>query len=165
MVSLRPTARMSGCVLGAGETTTFTPTQSGGGGSKTYTLTITSADLVILDSSQSSTYNKYKGDQTFTAIASDDSELSVVVNITDVMPATGVNAGKIQLKGGSAVLYNKTDLGAITSVIVADSVSGITTNIGTSENPSSNSGSGGYFKITKGSSAGYTSSITIVFTK
>ena len=82
----------------------------------TYTLTITSSDLVILDSSQSSAYNKYKGDQTFTAIATDNSTLDVTVNITDVMPATGTNSGKLQIKKSSGILYNKTDLGAISSI-------------------------------------------------
>ena len=149
-------------VLGDATEKEFTTVQSGSSGSKTYTLTITSADLVVLDDSVSGAYDKYKGDQTFTAVADDDTEMSVVVNITDVMPATGGNAGKIQVKKTSGTLYNKTDLGSISSITVAT----LSQKIGTSQNPSSNAGSGGYFKLVNSSSgAAYVSSITIVFVK
>lgn len=151
-------------VTGKASEQTFTPTLSGN--TKNYTLTITSDDLVVLDSSASGSYDKYKGDQTFTAVADDSSELPVVVNITDIMPGSGGNAGKLQLKKNNAgVLYNKTNLGSITSITIADNLS-LQKYIGTTQNPSSNAGSGGYFKIVNNnSSAGYTSSITITFTK
>ena len=132
---------------------------------KTYTLTITSNDLDQLNPGESSSYAKYAGDQTFTAVASDSSEISVVVNISDVMPGTGQNSGKLQIKASSGTLYNKTDLGAISSISVADGLS-LSQTIGSTESPTDEVANGGFFKLVKTTSnAGYTTSITVVFTK
>ena len=76
------------------------------------TWTIESSDLEILDNDQSSTYNKYKGNQT---------KGGITYNIADVMPATGANSGKIQLKGSTGTIYNTTAFAAdIVSVVVTD---------------------------------------------
>lgn len=144
----------------------ITITQNGKGTTtKTYSLVITSAGLEKLHPSESSDYGKYAGDQTFTATAEDSSTMDVVVNISDVMPGTGSNAGKLQIKANAGTLYNKTDLGSISSITVADNLK-LSQTIGNEENPSSAVAGGGFFKIKKTTSnAGYTSSITIVFTK
>ena len=136
-----------------------------------WTLTIDAASMVVLDNSQTSTYNKYKGNQTFIATAKDaaneEYSMSVVINVTAVMPATGENAGKLQLQAKNAILYNVTDLGAITSITVADSVA-LDQYINSTENPSENStdAKGGFFKLAKTTSgAGYPTNIVVTFTK
>lgn len=63
------------------------------------TWQITSDDLSVLDNSASSSYDKYKGDQT---------KDGITYNIADVMPATGGNAGTMQIKASAGTLYNKT---------------------------------------------------------
>ena len=62
--------------------------------------TIEKADLEVLDSQQSSAYDKYKGDQ---------SKSGITYNIADVMPgATQGHSGDLQIKKSSGKLYNKT---------------------------------------------------------
>lgn len=72
--------------------------------------TIFSSDLAVKNSSASSGYDKYKGDQT---------KDGYTVNITDVYPASGSNDGKIQFKSSSGVMYNKTSFGKIKKIEIA----------------------------------------------
>lgn len=145
-----------------GSPLTFTPTVAN---AKTYTFTIEASGLVINDSSQSSAYAKYAGNQTFTATATDSSgdTIDVTVVVFDVMPATGTNTGKLQIRKGSYI-YNSTNLGSVGTITVADGVS-MNTVKGSTENPSSGT-SGAFFKVTKTSNnAAYPTNIVVTFTK
>ena len=122
---------------------------------KLYTLTINTSNFAKLTTG--SGYTPYNGDHVFTATAEDDSELSVTINSNQVM----VQSSNIQFQKNAGVLYNKTDLGTITSI---SSVTSVTNTIGTTQNPSSGS-EGGYFKMACGNSTATTSSITIKFRK
>ena len=122
---------------------------------KLYTLTINTSNFAKLGTSTG--YAPYNGDHVFTATAEDDSELSVTINSYQVM----VQSSNIQFQKNAGVLYNKTDLGTITSI---SSVTSVTNTIGTTQNPSSGS-EGGYFKMACGNSTATTSSITIKFRK
>ena len=122
---------------------------------KLYTLTINTSNFAKLGTG--SGYTPYNGDHVFTATAEDDSELSVTINSNQVM----VQSSNIQFQKNAGVLYNKTDLGTITSI---SSVTNVTNTIGTTQNPSSGS-EGGYFKMACGNSTATTSSITIKFRK
>ena len=85
-----------------------------------YTATITSDVLQILDDSQSSPYAKYKGVQSVDAVGSDGSSITVNFSIVDVMPATGDNSGKIEMKKKSGEI-SADGWGAIKSVTPSDS--------------------------------------------
>ena len=61
-------------------------------------------------------------------------------------------------------IFNSTDLGTIEDITVDSSAGTYTKNIGTSSKPSS-SGSGGYFNIKVGNATGYSTKVTITFTK
>lgn len=144
-----------------GETTkkTFTPTQSGT--KKTYTLTINS---IAKDGANS--YANCAGDYVYTATASDSSTMDVTVNFANTMNGTGDNSGKLQLRksaDGAGTIFNKTDLGTITSISYTGTNNIASTYKGTAQEPSSD-GSGGYFKIVNGSKVSYVS-ITITFEK
>ncbi len=141
-------------VTGEATEKTFTPTLAGS--KKTYTLTITASDFVT------TSYAANNGDHTLTATASDSSTMDVTINSSQVMQSSG-----IQFQAQKGVIYNKTDLGSITSITTVASGNDVDVkNIGTSENPDSNEGSGGYFKIAKSTkSVANLTSITIVFEK
>ena len=130
--------------------------------------TIKNDDLKVLDSSQSSGYAKYAGDQ---------EKDGVTFNITSVMPATGENAGKIQMQAEKATIYNKT---AMPGNIISIAIDGVDLSVyeGTeviSSTPSSgaitknsevyNFSSGKrYFHLKKSTkSAGYANSITVTY--
>ena len=145
-----------------GETTkkTFTPTQSGT--KKTYTLTINS---IAQDGNNS--YANCAGDYVYTATAtSGSSTMDVTVNFANTMNGTGSYSGKLQLRksaDGAGTIFNKTDLGTITSISYTGTNNIASTYKGTTQEPSSD-GSGGYFKIVNGSKVSYVS-ITITFEK
>lgn len=150
---------------GSEDAHTVTVNQLAGSVSKSYTFTIDASGLVINNPSESSAYAKYAGNQTFTATATDGSgdEIEVTVVVNDVMPATGTNAGKLQIRKGSYI-YNSTNLGSVGDITVAD---GVSVNIvkGATANPSSGS-SGAFFKISKSTNgAAYPTDIVVSFTK
>jgi len=129
---------------------------------ETWTLTITTADLKILNSSESSTYNKYKGVQTATAYnTSDNKEMEVQFYIENVM----TNTNRLQFKAEAGLLYTKTSLGTITSTSVAlNDGSAPTVTIGSVENPSNGVEGGSYLSVKNSSSkAAYYDSITITY--
>lgn len=66
---------------------------------------ITVEDLKILNDAESSTYDKYRGDQ---------SKLGIVFNVQDVMPQEGC----LQIRKGSGTLYNKTTFSDIAKIEV-----------------------------------------------
>ena len=74
---------------------------------------ITDDDLVQNAPSASSSYAKYAGDQV---------KDGKTFNITDVMPGTGSNAGKLQIKASSGVIYNKTAMSNDIASIEIDGV-------------------------------------------
>lgn len=136
--------------------------------SKTYTLTITADMLKKLDDTQSSTYNKYKGIQTLTAVATDSSTIDVQVYIEAVMPSTS-KEGTIQCQANKAKIYNKTDLGAISAINcdISEGNGAVSMYQGTTEAPTSDVGTaGGFFQIKSTTfGAEYLNSITITFQK
>ena len=74
---------------------------------------ITDGDLVLNDPSASSSYAKYAGDQM---------KDGKTFNITDVMPGTGGNAGKLQIRASSGTIYNKTAMSNDIASIEIDGV-------------------------------------------
>ena len=138
----------------------YSKTVGGGGSSKTYTLELDGNNFAgsYAERSSSATANEDGGTGT----------LNVSFTSNGVMKSS--NSGNpIQFRksgSGAGVLYNTTDLGTINSITYG---SGSTNNIastykGSTEQPTSD-GTGGYFKITNGSSVSYITSITINFTK
>ena len=135
---------------------------------KTYTLTITTENFTKVTESGSG-YAPYNGDHTFTATATDASgkTMDVVIFSNQVMPSSD----SIQAQKTNGYLYNKTNLGTISSIVI-DEIAGkadkykYTQIIGDEENPSSAAANGAYFKIAAGTSgAAKAKSIVITFTK
>ena len=131
-----------------------------GGSSKTY-------NLVLNGNNFAGSYNERSSSATANEVGGTGT-LSVSFTSIGVMKSS--NSGNpIQFRkssSGAGVLYNTTDLGTINSITYG---SGSTNNIastykGATEQPTSD-GTGGYFKITNGSSVSYITSITINFTK
>ena len=152
----------------AAETQTLYAVYADGEAGESLQWTIKNDDLKVLDSSQSSGYAKYAGDQ---------EKNGVTFNITSVMPATGENAGKIQMQAEKATIYNKT---AMPGNIISIAIDGVDLSVyeGTeviSSTPSSeaitknsevyNFSSGKrYFHLKKSTkSAGYANSITVTY--
>lgn len=130
---------------------------AGGGGTKTYTLVLHASDF------STTSYAANDGDHVFTATAEDSSTMNVTINTSYVMQSSS----SIQFKKSNGIMYNKTDLGSITGIatVAADNKTDVNIKYrGTSENPASDSGSGGYFKISTSATANLVS-ITIVFEK
>lgn len=114
---------------------------------KTYTAEILSSTLKINDSSQSSTYAKYKGAQSVVAKAADNSEITMNFEISDVMP----NGKSIQFRASSGSLTGA-DWGTIKSIDAGNSDLSVNYD-------------GGSFSVKKtNSGAASTAKITIVFT-
>ena len=152
----------------AAETQTLYAVYADGEAGEALQWTIKNDDLKVLDSSQSSGYAKYAGDQ---------EKDGVTFNITSVMPATGENNGKIQMQAEKATIYNKT---AMPGNIISIAIDGVDLSVyeGTeviSSTPSSgaitknsevyNFSSGKrYFHLKKSTkSAGYANSITVTY--
>ena len=125
---------------------------------KTYTLTISASDF------NSTSYAANNNEKTSTATATDGSTLSVKWTSNQIMKGTGANSSKMQWKKNEGYIFNSTDLGTIEDITVDSSAGTYTKNIGTSSKPSS-SGSGGYFNIKVGNATGYSTKVTITFTK
>lgn len=146
------------------ETVTCTQAKAININAKEYTLTLT-ADSIDAAGSASSGYGKYNGSHTAEAVAADGSKVSVTFVTSQVMPSSNT----IQFQAQAGVIYNTVDLGSIKS-ITTETASGKSDvdvkNIGSTENPRSNSSSGGYFRIGKESKGvANLNKITIVFEK
>lgn len=127
---------------------------------------ITSKDLKILNENESSSYGKYKGDQ---------SKLGIIFNVQDVLSQTGV----LQFKRSSGTLYNKTSFSNIDKIELETSTPKFfTVYVGNAEHPEAQEVKGtsangvvtynfpeenGYFTIKNNNSknAGYISSIKV----
>ena len=84
---------------------------------------IESTDLVVLNSSASGLYDRYKGSQSTEGFS---------YNITDVMP----NAGTLQFKKTTGYLYNETSFGQIYKIELTTASTDVKVYAGSSENPS-----------------------------
>lgn len=126
---------------------------------------VTSTDLVKLDDTQSSTYDKYKGVQT---------KGDINYYIQNVMP----NSVNIQFKSSSGYLYNQTSFCEIKKVVLTTASTAITMYAGSSENPSETTVTGtengdkivyefsekcGYFKISNGDATTQISKIAVYY--
>lgn len=126
---------------------------------------VTSTDLVTLDNTQSSLYEKYKGVQT---------KGDFNYYIQDVMP----NSSNFQFKKGSGYLYNQTSFYEIKKVELTTTSTVITMYAGSSENPSETTVTGtqkgdkivyefsekcGYFKISNGDETTKISKIAVYY--
>ena len=128
---------------------------------------ITSKDLKILNENESSSYGKYKGDQ---------SKLGIIFNVQDVLSQTGV----LQFKRSSGTLYNKTSFSNIDKIELETSTPKFfTVYVGKAEHPEAQEVKGtsangvvtynfpkgnGYFTIKNNSkNAGYISSIKVYY--
>lgn len=122
---------------------------------KEYSFTINTSNFTKVTSG--SGYTPYNGDHVFTATATDSSgdTYSVTVSSNQVM----IQSSKIQFQTTNGYLYNKTDLGTITSITT---ITGVTQYKNKAEHPSSGS-SGGYFTLQATGSTPTATSITIVF--
>lgn len=84
---------------------------------------IKSEDLKILNGAESSTYAKYRGDQ---------SKLGIIFNVENVLPETG----NLQFRKGTGVLYNKTSFSNIVKIELETSTPEIfTVYVGKAEHP------------------------------
>lgn len=146
----------------AGEAS-YTLTVSAGGTSsdEEWTLVIDTEDLVNLNPSASSAYDKYKGVQTATAQSNLGNTMDVQFYIEYVMPSSN----RLQFKANAGLLYTKTSLGAITNVEVdVNSGTAPAVTIGSSENPTAAVNGGAYVSVKKSSSnVAYYNKITITF--
>lgn len=128
---------------------------------------ITGEDLKILNENESSSYGKYKGDQ---------SKLGIIFNVQDVLSQTGV----LQFKRSSGTLYNKTSFSNIDKIELETSTPKFfTVYVGKAEHPEAQEVKGtsangvvtynfpegnGYFTIKNNSkNAGYISSIKVYY--
>lgn len=151
--------------LGASNTfyAVFANASGGGGASKTYSFTITGTDI------PAPTGGGYQtGSTTSTATATDASGSTMDVEWSYanlIRSTTSGYQGYIQFRNSPGYLYNTTDLGAISSIVISDA-SNVASFRGTSENPTTDSGkSDGYFRVARSSGTGYAQNITITFTK
>ncbi len=151
--------------LGASNTfyAVFAEASGGGGASKTYSFTITGTDI------PAPTGGGYQtGSTTSTATATDasGSTMDVEWSYADLIRSTTSGyQGYIQFRNSPGYLYNTTDLGAISSIVISNA-SNVASFRGTSENPTTDSGkSDGYFRVARSSGTGYAQNITITFTK
>lgn len=123
--------------------------------SEIYTFSIKPSDF------NGTGYANNNGSHSITAISDRNNEMHVEYYTKDVM----LNSSLIQFKSNSGMLYNKTDLGKIISVVNnCNSGVNFTTYYGTSENPTSGATpSGGFFSIRAGSDTPKTGSIDVKF--
>ena len=123
---------------------------------KTYTLTLNPTDFTT------TSYANNDGDHTFKAVATDDSKMDVVITTKDIMQS----ASLIQGKKSSCYIYNKTNLGAISSITITQEYANFVAVIGSVQQPTEAVANGGYFNITNPSNyAAKASKIEIVFSK
>ncbi|WP_418916602.1 hypothetical protein [Alistipes putredinis] len=142
---------------------------AGGGGSKEYTVTINTDNFKALK--EGAGYAVFNGDHTFMATASDGSEYEVVFNTNQFM----IQSGKIQGQKNSGAIYNQTNLGKITSVVITTLSGPVTMYEGPAKQPKDTStegadgtytfsGDNGFMQLTAGSKTVTFDSMTITFT-
>ena len=135
-------------------------TTTGGGGSeiKTYSFNITTNDF------NTTSYAANNDQKTTTATATDGSGSTMSVKWTSYQVMKQSNA--MQWQKSKGLIYNDTNLGNITSVVVTSSAGSFTTYYGTTAQPSSGTtaGSGnGYFQVKVGNATGSSTNIKVTF--
>ncbi len=152
--------------LGASNTfyAVFAEASGGGGASKTYSFTITGTDIPAPTGGGG--YQTGSTTSTATATDASGSTMDVEWSYADLIRSTTSGyQGYIQFRNSPGYLYNTTDLGAISSIVISNA-SNVASFRGTSENPTTDSGkSDGYFRVARSSGTGYAQNITITFTK
>jgi hypothetical protein len=138
---------------------TVTVSQAAAAGSevapKTYTLVIDTSKF------NSTSYAANNNEKTSTAKAEDGTTMQVKWTSNQVM----LQSSAMQWQKNNGYIYNSTDLGTINSVEVTSSAGSFTKYIGSSVQPTTTNGTGGYFKIKVGGATGKTTKITVTFTK
>ena len=140
-----------------------------GGAPKEYTVTLDVNNFKALTSG--SGYAVFNGDHTFMATASDGSEYEVVFNTNQFM----IQSGKVQGQKNNGVIYNQTNLGKITSVVITTLSGPVTMYEGPAKQPKDTtiegangtytfSGNNGFMQLTAGSKTVTFDSMTITFT-
>lgn len=125
-----------------------------------YTLTITADSIDKLTSGTG--YGAYNGEHTLVAKDASNNEQTVIIESSQVMPASGDNAGKIQFQASAGKLTCKTDLGTIVSIDAPEALT--VKQFSDAELTNEVTSNGKYFTIAKTTSgAGYYDSITIKF--
>ncbi len=136
---------------------TIKVTQASSGSGTVYTL------VIDKDAFTTGSYASNNGSHTTNATASGAEDIEVSWTSNNVQKGNS----KIHWKSNAGYIYNTTDLGNITDISIdSDNASDYTINIGSSENPTSNEGSGGFFYIKTPTVSGgdYSGAITITFT-
>lgn len=142
---------------------------AGGGTPKEYTVTIDTDNFKSLTGDNS--YVGFKGPHTFTAKASDGSKYDVVFNTNQFM----VQQGNIQGQKKKGVIYNETNFGKISSVVITSLSGTITMYEGNTKEPNGTtidgqdgkytfSGENGFMQLTVGNSTVKFKSMTVTFT-
>ncbi len=145
-------------------TTVTTLAKPEGGTTKEYTVTILPTDFTT------TSYADNNKDHTFVATATDASTMDVVINTYQIYQSSS----SMQWQKNKGVMYNKTDLGQINSIVVTSSEGSYTVYEGTSTEPTTTvtgsngtydfSAGNGFFKINAGVKV-LATSIVITFTK
>ena len=137
---------------------TTSAAQGGGSSAKTYSFTI------IADNFPGNSYANNNNEKTSTATATDGSGDTMEVKWTSYQVMKQSNA--IQFQKNVGYIYNSTDLGTIDNITITSTAGTYTKYIGSSAQPSTTNGTGGYFKIKEtGNVTGKVSQIQITFTK
>lgn len=124
----------------------------------TYKFTITEADF------NATSYAANNNEKTSTAVCTSDNTKTMSVKWTSNQVYQ--NSGVMQWQKNTAYIYNSTNLGTISSVVVTSTAGTFTTYYGVSEQPSSGTSTGsgkGFFKTSCGNATGKTSKIEITF--
>ena len=121
---------------------------------KTYTLTID------ISSFNGTSYAANNNEKTSIATASDGTTMQVKWTSNQVM----LQSSAMQWQKSKGYIYNSTDLGTIKDITITSSEGTFTKYIGPNSQPTS-VGTGGYFKISVGSTLGKTSKVVITFEK
>lgn len=139
---------------------------------KTYTLTLTAAAMGMDSSGYDNATNT--GDHVVAASAEDGSTVEVTVNTAKIYKKSGNAETDMQWQKTNGVMYNKTPLGKIKTIVINSSAGVYQVYGGMSEQPTDIiSGSGtysfsdeSYFKIgITNSATGYVSSVVVTFEK
>ena len=124
---------------------------------KTYTFTITKADF------NTASYDANNNEKTSTATATDGS--GATMQVKWISNQVMQQSSTMQWQKSKGYIYNSTDLGTITNITIDSTAGTFTTYKGSSQQPTTTNGSGGYFKISVGGATGKVNSITVTFTK
>ena len=133
--------------------------QGGGttGEAETYKLTITTSDF------NSTSYAANNNEKTSQAVCTTDASKTYEVKWTSNQVM--LQSSAMQWQKNTGYIYNGTDLGTISSVVITSSEGTFTTYYGTTSQPSSSTTVGnGFFKICVGNALGKSTQIEITFT-